>query len=340
MTQHNVPLHLLLRKLGSAAGMDWINCNLCCRQPGDDRERTFTLSSCGHIFCDLCLARVESREKCAVCSSTCQMMQLSSKMKPDAEMFFQEPATMIKKHYTLITRLLDFQRDHRIRLVSFHRKIVQKYWELEKQMAMNKSQEAEKYSAAKNRIQELEREVQQLRSVIASMEGGAQAGKTPSPKQVSPSGTMISPGRLTMVKKNHGPPPPGVRGVPSISPTPPFGPKQGSNNRGRAFSPVACQYLQPRPPEGPPHPIPGIGYYKNISPVISRKNSPARSMPGHISQLPAPAPSQGHSGTPGFRPFMHPSQPQPRLHTPTSYPSPDLYSRQPLDFATYKKYAM
>ncbi|MPC24822.1 hypothetical protein E2C01_017917 [Portunus trituberculatus] len=68
MTQHNVPSHLLLRKQdlvffyhkkGTAAGMDWINCNLCCRQPGDDRERTFTLSSCGHIFCDLCLARAK-----------------------------------------------------------------------------------------------------------------------------------------------------------------------------------------------------------------------------------------------------------------------------------------
>ncbi|XP_045125371.1 probable E3 SUMO-protein ligase RNF212 isoform X2 [Portunus trituberculatus] len=322
--------------------MDWINCNLCCRQPGDDRERTFTLSSCGHIFCDLCLARVESREKCAVCSSTCQMMQLSSKMKPDAEMFFQEPATMIKKHYTLITRLLDFQRDHRIRLVSFHRKIMQKYRELEKQMVMNKSQEAEKYSAAINRIQELEREVQRLRSVIASMEAGGtstQAGKNPSPKHVSPSGTMISPGRLTMVKKNHGPPQPGTRGVPSISPTPPYSLKQGSNNKGRAFSPVACHYLQPRPPDGPLHPITGIGYYKNISPVVSRKNSPARSMPGNMSQLPAPAPNQGHLSTPGFQPFMHPSQLQPR-HTPINYPSPDLYTRQPLDFATYKKYAM
>lgn len=37
--------------------MDWINCNSCCRQPGDERERTFALSSCGHIFCDLCLAQ-------------------------------------------------------------------------------------------------------------------------------------------------------------------------------------------------------------------------------------------------------------------------------------------
>ena len=37
--------------------MDWINCNMCCRQPGDDKDMKFTLSSCGHIFCDPCLAK-------------------------------------------------------------------------------------------------------------------------------------------------------------------------------------------------------------------------------------------------------------------------------------------
>ena len=37
--------------------MDWINCNSCCRQPGDERERKFMLTNCGHIFCDICLSQ-------------------------------------------------------------------------------------------------------------------------------------------------------------------------------------------------------------------------------------------------------------------------------------------
>ncbi|XP_050696162.1 RING finger protein 212B-like isoform X1 [Eriocheir sinensis] len=335
---------------GGIANMDWINCNLCCRQPGDERERTFTLSSCGHIFCDLCLARVESREKCAVCSSVCQMMQLSSKMKPDAEMFFQEPTTLIKKHFTLITRLLDFQKDHRVRLVSFHRKIVQKYKELEKQTAVNKSQEAEKYNAAKARIQELEREVQRLRGIIASDRGAGSTGnpgKTSSPR-VSPGGTIISPGRITMVKNNQGLPG-ASRGIPNISPTASYAQHPSSTpSRGKTFSPVSCQYLvpqhqqhqQPRHTEGIQQPMPGISYFRNISPVIPRKSSPtSRIMPGPPSLL-SMSGSHGHSSTPGFHPFMRPPQPQPRPHTPVNYPSPDPYGRQPHDLAAYKKFSM
>lgn len=56
-------------------------------------------------------------------------------MKPDAEMFFLEPAALFKRQYMQMNRLLEFQKEHRVRLVSFHRKVVSrgvelypKYW--------------------------------------------------------------------------------------------------------------------------------------------------------------------------------------------------------------------
>ncbi|XP_066979896.1 probable E3 SUMO-protein ligase RNF212 isoform X3 [Macrobrachium rosenbergii] len=176
--------------------MDWINCNTCCRQPGDERERKFVLSSCGHIFCDVCLMQADSQGKCIVCKKECQFMQLSSKMKPDAEVFFLEPGELLKRQFTQINRLLDFQKEHRTRLVSFHRRIL------------------------------LFRENSKLRNIInnqVSLGGGgglpsssysspvpdAYAGLThKSPSQIqgpsSKDGTRISPGRLTLVKTGQG----------------------------------------------------------------------------------------------------------------------------------------
>jgi len=32
---------------------DWVHCNLCFKQPGG--ERKFSLTNCGHIYCEECL---------------------------------------------------------------------------------------------------------------------------------------------------------------------------------------------------------------------------------------------------------------------------------------------
>ena len=31
---------------------DWLHCNTCFKQPGDGR--TYYLTTCGHIYCELC----------------------------------------------------------------------------------------------------------------------------------------------------------------------------------------------------------------------------------------------------------------------------------------------
>ncbi|XP_037802927.1 RING finger protein 212B-like [Penaeus monodon] len=213
--------------VGIPFAMDWINCNSCCRQPGDEKERTFVLTSCGHIFCDVCLSQVESKEKCATCSTRCQLIQLSSKMKPDAEMFFLEPGELLKRQNNQINRLLEFQKEHRIRLVSFHRRIIQKYKDLEKEFrsaSANLKEMEKKYVAASKHIQELEGENHKLREMVSG-QGGTGSSATlghfssphssyqraittqrssPHQAQVSPGGSRISPGRLTLVKTTPG----------------------------------------------------------------------------------------------------------------------------------------
>ncbi|XP_042880162.1 probable E3 SUMO-protein ligase RNF212 isoform X2 [Penaeus japonicus] len=204
--------------------MDWINCNSCCRQPGDEKERSFMLTSCGHIFCDVCLAQGESRVKCFTCSTRCQFIHLSSKMKPDAEIFFLEPGELLKRQNTQFNRMLEFQKEHRIRLLSFHRRIVQKYKDLEKEfksVSVNMKEMEKKYVTVSKQIQELEGENRKLREIVSG-QGGSGSSSTlghfassphssyqsaiitqrssPHQAHVSPGRTRISPGRLTLVK--------------------------------------------------------------------------------------------------------------------------------------------
>ncbi|XP_076034824.1 vilya [Oratosquilla oratoria] len=191
--------------------MDWINCNICCRQPGDNKDRTFMLSSCGHLFCDICLSKAESREKCMACKAQCQFIQLSSKMKADAQTFFLEPSALLKKHHAQILHLLDFQNEHRIRLISFHRKVLLKYQELEK-----------KYNSTVEYVHRLENENKKLQEALQKHSRGPGSSpvsrasphdsyqrtifssQKPSPQpRTSPSSSVI-PGRMTLVKPLSG----------------------------------------------------------------------------------------------------------------------------------------
>ncbi|XP_069950842.1 E3 ubiquitin-protein ligase RNF212B isoform X2 [Cherax quadricarinatus] len=300
--------------------MDWINCNTCCRQPGDEKERIFTLTSCGHIFCDVCLAQAECPGKCGACSSQCQLIPLSSKMKPETEIFFLEPGVLLKRQHTQINRLLDFQKDHRVRLLSFHRKVLEKYKALEKQYSLTVSHVQElnkKYSAVKSRNQDLEVEIQKLRSIISTQGGPGKAGSLGqypcmehyqrvgtsnkhSPKgiqatgtKVSPGGTRISPGRLTLVKTSHG----SVMSGHSCSPTNvpantsghtiPYGtvqvprtPSSRHSSPPQPYHVIGHQNPHQRHSENDLHvgtPVRhGVGYFKSSTPSSSGKPSPTR----------------------------------------------------------------
>lgn len=38
--------------------VDWLHCNTCFKQPGDGT--TYYLTSCGHIYCEVCSGKGES----------------------------------------------------------------------------------------------------------------------------------------------------------------------------------------------------------------------------------------------------------------------------------------
>ncbi|XP_047509260.1 zip homologous protein 2 isoform X1 [Pieris napi] len=93
--------------------MDWIHCNNCFTQlePGV----TLHLTSCGHMFCNNCLNNGVKESTCLVCKAPCSIMKLVPDMNPDIQDYFTDPEEIIKK----CCDVLQFQRQHRRRLLSY-----------------------------------------------------------------------------------------------------------------------------------------------------------------------------------------------------------------------------
>ena len=91
--------------------MDWIHCNACSYQPSSEKGRKFLLTSCGHIYCNLCV-EAGTKPACAVCKSACTSIQLASQMAPNIQHYFSDPEDLMRKAMQVFT----FQRGHRQRL--------------------------------------------------------------------------------------------------------------------------------------------------------------------------------------------------------------------------------
>ncbi|XP_071817734.1 E3 ubiquitin-protein ligase RNF212B-like [Apostichopus japonicus] len=144
---------------------DWVHCNSCFHQPGDGRQ--FSLTNCGHLYCGECLED-GTRDSCKMCGNHCTAIPLSSKMKPEVEVFFNDPSDIIKKSLKQLIEVMDFQRNHRKRLAAYHR---ERY-----------SQQAMHASLSQRQIEEtkrLEREAILLREENAKLRSMVNAGKSP-----------------------------------------------------------------------------------------------------------------------------------------------------------------
>ncbi|XP_053604697.1 zip homologous protein 2 isoform X2 [Plodia interpunctella] len=93
--------------------MDWIHCNNCFSQL--DPGITLHLTSCGHMFCNNCLNNGSQQSTCLVCRMPCSIMKLVPDMKPEIQDYFTEPEEIIKK----CCEVLQFQKQHRRRLLSY-----------------------------------------------------------------------------------------------------------------------------------------------------------------------------------------------------------------------------
>ena len=159
--------------------MDWIHCNGCYAQPGQrgQEQRRFLLTSCGHVFCAQCCMAC-ANDKCKVCQSNCKMIPLSSKMKPDVEIFFTNPMELARRCLASFRQaeqkmqtVSDFQHGHRQRLMEHMRSEVRSL----QQNARSRSQLEASYQQLEQRCQQLEHRCQQLEQQLAA----AQARRSP-----------------------------------------------------------------------------------------------------------------------------------------------------------------
>lgn len=98
---------------------DWVHCNHCFHQPGDGRG--FFLTSCGHIYCEQCRKKA-TENKCEMCSAKCTTLPLTSKMKPEVDIFFTDPCEIARKHTKELNQVIEFQKNHRLRLMAYNKK--------------------------------------------------------------------------------------------------------------------------------------------------------------------------------------------------------------------------
>ncbi|CAL1272845.1 unnamed protein product [Larinioides sclopetarius] len=104
--------------------MDWVHCNNCFGLP--DSEKTFYLTSCGHIYCKDCEEQC-ARSQCKLCGNQCSTIVLSSSLKPDVQMYFVDPDELLKKKLKEVHQVSEFQKNHRSRLLAHQRKQLRKF---------------------------------------------------------------------------------------------------------------------------------------------------------------------------------------------------------------------
>ncbi|XP_073509445.1 uncharacterized protein [Phyllobates terribilis] len=111
---------------------DLVRCNLCFQQPGRKASR-FSITSCGHVFCEQCL-RKGINEKCGVCKAPCRITLLSNETDPDIKMLFTDINVLCKKFLTEFTQVIEFQDSHRQRLLAHYKRKIGKLEETIKEL--------------------------------------------------------------------------------------------------------------------------------------------------------------------------------------------------------------
>ncbi|XP_063970408.1 probable E3 SUMO-protein ligase RNF212 [Lytechinus pictus] len=160
---------------------DWVHCNTCFRQPGSGPK--FALTNCGHIYCGDCL-ETSTKDKCKMCGNPCTSITLSAKMKPDVEIYFTDPAEILKKHQKQLIMVLDFQKNHRQRLTSNRREVISRHISI--------------LESAKERMKEMDCEINRLREEnrkLRSLVSGSPGPNAPlkcSQRQLTPGRGMNS----------------------------------------------------------------------------------------------------------------------------------------------------
>ncbi|XP_036272942.2 probable E3 SUMO-protein ligase RNF212 [Pipistrellus kuhlii] len=96
----------------------WVFCNGCFQPPG--RASRFSLTSCGHVYCEGCLSRGK-KDECLICKLPCQTVLLSKHTDPGIQALFVGIDGLCKKYSKETSQISEFQEKHRKRLLAFYR---------------------------------------------------------------------------------------------------------------------------------------------------------------------------------------------------------------------------
>ncbi|XP_017676304.1 PREDICTED: probable E3 SUMO-protein ligase RNF212 isoform X1 [Lepidothrix coronata] len=94
-------------------------CNACSCEPRKPTPR-FCLTSCGHVFCEICLQKGK-KDECLICKTACQTLVLSKQINPDIQALFMGVDVLCNKYSKEITQISEFQEKHRKHLLAYYK---------------------------------------------------------------------------------------------------------------------------------------------------------------------------------------------------------------------------
>ncbi|XP_061277083.1 probable E3 SUMO-protein ligase RNF212 [Bos javanicus] len=95
----------------------WVFCNRCFQPP--QATSCFSLTSCGHVYCDACL-RKGKRDECLICKVACRTVLLSKHTDPNIQALFMGVDSLCMKYAKETSQISEFQEKHRRRLLAFY----------------------------------------------------------------------------------------------------------------------------------------------------------------------------------------------------------------------------
>nr|XP_020032883.1 probable E3 SUMO-protein ligase RNF212 [Castor canadensis] len=131
-------------------------CNRCFQSPC--RKSSFSLTNCGHVFCDVCLGKGK-KDECLICKVPCRTVLLSKHTDSDIQTFFMRIDGLCKKYSKETSQVSEFQEKHRKRLLAFYREKISQLEEslrksvlqIEQLQSMRSSQQTA-FSSVKNSL--------------------------------------------------------------------------------------------------------------------------------------------------------------------------------------------
>ncbi|XP_045690526.1 probable E3 SUMO-protein ligase RNF212 [Phyllostomus hastatus] len=115
----------------------WVFCNRCFQPPS--RTARFSLTSCGHVYCDGCLSRGK-KDECLICKVPCRTVLLSKDTDSGIQALFMGVDSLCRKYSKETSQVSEFQERHRRRLAAFHREKIARLEESLRESALRVEQ--------------------------------------------------------------------------------------------------------------------------------------------------------------------------------------------------------